>query len=119
MRRRNTNVRNPDELLTGTHSKVSVKGSKPEENKLDRDPIVVRVRDGLIGIVITLPPALLQIDSESVRRDLAENFICRKLACNEYHDQRLKSIEPRAAAATCPFSGSAAFLGADFVPLGR
>jgi hypothetical protein len=36
-----------------------------------------------------------------------------------YLDQREKSIEPIAAAATLPFSGSAAFLGADFVDLGR
>ena len=100
MRRRNTNVRNPDELLTGTHSQVSVKGSKPEQYKLDGNSVVVGIGDCLIWIVVTLPTPLLQIDSESMWRDLAENFIRRKFTCDENHDQRAKLIEPRAAAAT-------------------
>ena len=63
MRRRNPNVSNPNELLVGAHTQISVEGSKPEENKLDGNTVVVRICDRLIGIVITLPSTLLKIDA--------------------------------------------------------
>ena len=62
---------------------------------------------------------ILAINPESVWRDLTENFISRKFSSDVNHGQREKLTVPIAAALTCPLSGSDAFLGADFVPLGR
>ena len=119
MRRINTNECDPDELLMVSHTEVAIEGCKPEEYKRDRDPVVIRVCNRGIGIVVRLPATLLKINSESVWRDLTENFISRKFSSDVNHDQREKLTVPIAAALTCPLSGSDAFLGADFVPLGR
>ena len=121
MRRTDTDIRNPDKLLMRSHPEITEIWCETKKDEFNRYAVLVTVGDGSFRVSIGLPNATLKIDSKRVWREVTEDFICRKFASNKNHDsdQREKSIEPRAAVATLPFSGSAACLGAAFLERGR
>lgn len=86
MRRCDTNVTNTNKLFMRPHTEVTEIRREPKKDEFNRYTVVVGVRDGRIRVSIGFPTACLKIDSERVRRDLAENFISRKFASDKNHD---------------------------------
>jgi hypothetical protein len=85
MVRRDTDICDAQELFLVSHPQVSKIRSKTDEYKLNRNTVVVSVDDSGIGIDVGFPTTSLKINPQSMRRDVTENFVLRKLASNEHH----------------------------------
>ena len=85
MVRADSDVCNPQKFFLVAHSQIAEVGSESDKNEFNRDSVVVSVDNGGVGIDVGFPASGLQIYSKSMRRDIAENFVLRKLTGDEDH----------------------------------
>ena len=81
---RHTDVRDTQELFLVTHPEVSKVRRESNEDELNGNTVVVAVYDCVVGINVGLPAASLKIDTQSVRRNVAEDFGFRKITSDKH-----------------------------------
>ena len=81
---RYTDVSDTQELFLVPHTKVTEVRSETDEDELDRNTIVVAIYDCVVGINVRFPTASLKVNTQSVRRNVAENFGFRKVASDKH-----------------------------------